>query len=81
MNKENEKWDALVKYISLQFGDGEILDLQAILFLIGINELGQGAVFNTAFDFISPKGNMLSMIHVIEICILKILFLNFHTYF
>ncbi len=38
----NNKWDALVKYISVQFGDGEILDLQAILFLIGVNELGQG---------------------------------------
>ena len=38
----NNKWEALVKYISGQFGDGEILDLQAILFLIGVNELGQG---------------------------------------
>ncbi len=42
MNNKNNKWDALVKYISAQFGDGEILDLQAILFLIGVNELGQG---------------------------------------
>ena len=32
----------MVKYFSGQFGDGEILDLQAILFLIGVNELGQG---------------------------------------
>ena len=38
----NNKWEALVKYISVQFGDGEMLDLQAILFLIGVNELGQG---------------------------------------
>lgn len=42
MNKEKNKWDDLVKYISDQFGDGEILDLQAILFLIGVNELGLG---------------------------------------
>ena len=42
MNKKNSKWETLVKYISNQFGDGETLDLQAILFLIGINELGQG---------------------------------------
>lgn len=42
MNKEKNKWNALVQYISKQFGDGEILDLQAILFIIGINELGQG---------------------------------------
>ncbi len=42
MNKENIKWDSLVKYVSGLFGDGETLDLQAILFLIGVNELGQG---------------------------------------
>ena len=41
MNKKS-KWDSLVKFISNEFGDGKILDLQAILFLIGINELGQG---------------------------------------
>ena len=39
---KKEKWDKLVVYISGQFGSGERLDLQAILFLIGINELGQG---------------------------------------
>ena len=33
------KWEALVKYISNEFGDGKTLNLQAILFLIGINEL------------------------------------------
>ena len=37
-----KKWEALVRFISTQFGNGEALDLQAILFLIGINELGQG---------------------------------------
>ncbi len=42
MIEENKKWNSLVKYISQQFGGGEELDLQAILFLIGINELGQG---------------------------------------
>lgn len=42
MNKKITQWDSLVKYVSAQFGDGEKLDLQAILFLIGINELGKG---------------------------------------
>ena len=37
-----KKWDKLVEFISHQFGSGEKLDLQAILFLIGVNELGQG---------------------------------------
>ena len=39
---KNEKWEKLVLFVSNQFGSGEKLDLQAILFLIGINELGQG---------------------------------------
>ena len=42
MNTDHKKWDALVKFVSTQFGAGQELDLQAILFLIGINELGQG---------------------------------------
>ena len=41
MIEKSAKWESLVKYVSDQFGGGEILDLQAILFLIGINELGQ----------------------------------------
>ena len=36
------KWIQLVEFVSLNFGGGQKLDLQAILFLIGINELGQG---------------------------------------
>ena len=42
MREKKDKWEALVKYISNEFGDGKSLNLQAILFLIGINELGQG---------------------------------------
>ncbi len=37
-----KKWTELVGFVSEVFGDGEPLDLQAILFLIGVNELGQG---------------------------------------
>ena len=40
--ESKEKWENLVAFISKEFGDGEILDLQAILFLIGIQELGMG---------------------------------------
>ena len=42
MSLKSEKWDKLIDYISNQFGSGEPLNLQAILFLIGVNELGQG---------------------------------------
>jgi len=40
--ESREKWDNLVAFVSKEFGDGEKLDLQAILFLIGIQELGKG---------------------------------------
>lgn len=40
--KKHENWDSLVTFVSKHFGDGNILDLQAILFLIGLNELGKG---------------------------------------
>ena len=38
----NQEWDLLINFISERFGHGDKLDLQAVLFLIGINELGQG---------------------------------------
>jgi high-affinity Fe2+/Pb2+ permease len=42
-NEESKlKWNRLVEFVSNEFGDGEQLDLQAILFLIGIQELGKG---------------------------------------
>ena len=44
-NKSNtlkKEWNQLVDFVTVKFGDGEKLDLQAILFLIGVNELGQG---------------------------------------
>jgi hypothetical protein len=37
-----EKWENLVTFVSKEFGNGEKLDIQAILFLIGIQELGKG---------------------------------------
>lgn len=35
-------WEALKEKISKTFGDGEILELDAIIYLIGVQELGQG---------------------------------------
>ena len=37
-----ENWESLIDFISKRFGSGEELDVQAVLFLIGVNELGQG---------------------------------------
>ncbi len=36
-----ERWDLVVEKLSNQFADGEILDLDAIVYLIGVQELGQ----------------------------------------
>jgi len=36
-----ERWDTLCKKLSDQFGDGESLDLDTIIYLVGVQELGQ----------------------------------------
>ncbi|HBK70637.1 MAG TPA: hypothetical protein DDZ39_03090 [Flavobacteriaceae bacterium] len=36
------KWELLKEKISKQFADGDIVDLDAIIYLIGVQELGQG---------------------------------------
>ena len=36
-----ERWDAVVKLLSDRFADGETLDLDAIIYLVGLQELGQ----------------------------------------
>ena len=35
------RWEAIVSLLSNQFADGERLDLDAIIYLIGLQELGQ----------------------------------------
>ena len=37
-----EKWELLVKKLSTQFADGDAIDLDSIIYLIGVQELGQG---------------------------------------
>ncbi len=36
-----ERWEAVVKLLGNRFADGEKLDLDAIIYLIGVQELGQ----------------------------------------
>ena len=36
-----QRWELLQKQLSDQFADGEMLDLDAIIYLIGVQELGQ----------------------------------------
>ena len=36
-----ERWELVVKKLSNQFADGDTIDLDAIIYLIGVQELGQ----------------------------------------
>ena len=36
-----ERWETVVKMLGDRFADGQVLDLDAIIYLIGIQELGQ----------------------------------------
>ena len=36
-----ERWELLQKKLSTQFADGELMDLDAIIYIIGVQELGQ----------------------------------------
>jgi hypothetical protein len=36
-----KRWENVVEKLSAQFADGDILDLDAIIYLIGVQELGQ----------------------------------------
>jgi hypothetical protein len=36
------EWNEVVELVSARFGEGEQLDLDAIIFLIGVQELGMG---------------------------------------
>ena len=36
------RWDQLVSRLSEQFSDGEDLDIDGIIYIIGVQELGQG---------------------------------------
>ncbi len=37
-----EKWNLLVEKLSNQFADGETMDVDGLVFLVGVQELGQG---------------------------------------
>lgn len=51
------RWELVVNKLSEQFADGEILDLDAIIYLIGVQELGQ---LNRSFK----KDQKLDLMHI-----------------
>ncbi len=52
-----ERWHKVVKKLSDQFADGDTLDLDAIIYLIGVQELGQ-------LDRSFKKDQKLDLMHI-----------------
>ncbi len=52
-----ERWDLVVSKLSKQFADGDTLDLDAIIYLIGVQELGQ-------LDRSFKKDHKLDLMHI-----------------
>jgi hypothetical protein len=52
-----QRWELVVEKLSAKFADGERLDLDAIIYLIGVQELGQ---LHTTFK----KDHKLDLMHV-----------------
>ncbi|GAA4233414.1 hypothetical protein GCM10022291_10320 [Postechiella marina] len=52
-----ERWSAVVTKLSNQFADGDTLDLDAIIYLIGVQELGQ-------LDRTFKKDQKLDLMHI-----------------
>ena len=52
-----ERWDSVVTKLSDKFADGDPLDLDSIVYLIGVQELGQ---FNRKFK----KDEKVNLIHI-----------------
>jgi hypothetical protein len=52
-----ERWNTLVSLLSNKFADGDMLDLDAIIYLIGVQELGK---FNSEFQ----KDEKVNLMHI-----------------
>jgi hypothetical protein len=51
------RWDKVVEILSNQFADGDLLDLDAIIYLIGVQELGQ-------FKRVFAKDEKVNLMHI-----------------
>lgn len=67
MSKEEniqEQWDAVVAELSSKFADGDVLNIDSILYLIGLQELGKGVQ-----DF--TKDDKINLMHIAVCCLLE----------
>ena len=55
--KLKEDWDQILQILATKFGEGEQLNLDAIIYLIGVQELGKGAI-----EF--KKDDKLNLMHI-----------------
>jgi hypothetical protein len=55
--KKINRWDNLIKKLSYDFNDGELIDLEGVIYLIGIQELG-------FFDKKFKKDEKVNLMHV-----------------
>ncbi|WP_111706942.1 hypothetical protein [Lutibacter citreus] len=55
--KLKEEYDSVISILSAKFGEGEQLNLDAIIYLIGVQELGKGVV-----EF--KKDDKLNLMHI-----------------
>lgn len=51
------RWDQVVAFLSDKFADGEVLDLDAIIYIIGIQELGK-------FKQLFQKDEKVNLMHI-----------------
>lgn len=52
-----DRWELLVSKLSAQFADGDVLELDAIIYLVGVQELGQ---YHRAYK----KDDKLDLMHI-----------------
>ncbi len=52
-----DRWEELVRRLSAQFSDGDPLELDAIIYLVGVQELGQ---YNRGFK----KDEKINLMHI-----------------
>lgn len=52
-----ERWEVLVEKLSAQFADGDDMELDAIIYLVGVQELGQ-------YHKIYKKDEKLNLMHI-----------------
>ena len=52
-----ERWESVVTILSNKFADGETLDLEGIIYLIGVQELGK------KFMLLSKKDEKVNLMH------------------